>query len=164
MFCALLHNPVQAGQSVTLAWNPSPDTNVVGYNVYYGAASRTYTDGVNAGNATSATIANLIEGATYYFAATSYNILGLESDFSDEISYLVPMVFARLQVHVAPARQVILTVTGPIGHMYEILATPDLKTWTVIGTGKVGAGGSVDFTDTNAASFPRRFYRTREQP
>jgi len=34
-------------------------------------------------------------------------------------------------------------------------------TWTVIGTATVGATGSLDFTDTNAASFSKRFYRTR---
>src|ERR1019366_8892747 len=29
---------------VGLAWDPSPDTNVVGYNVYLGVASRVYTN------------------------------------------------------------------------------------------------------------------------
>ena len=33
---ALLQNTVTAAQSVTLAWDPSSNTNVVGYNVYYG--------------------------------------------------------------------------------------------------------------------------------
>ena len=52
-------------------------------------------------------------------------------------------------------------MTGPIGHTYDILATQDFVTWTVIGTVTVGASGSLDFTDTNAASFSKRFYRTR---
>jgi hypothetical protein len=55
-------------------------------------------------------------------------------------------------------------VTGPINHTYDIQATQDFKTWKVIGTVMVGASGSLDFTDTNAASFSRRFYRTRELP
>jgi hypothetical protein len=162
LFFALLPNPVEAGQSVTLAWNSSPDTNVAGYNVYYGVASRSYTNMVNVGNSTNATISGLVEGATYYFAATAYNLLGLESDFSDEASYSAPLAIARLQIRAAPAGQFVLTVTGPIGHTYEILATQTFTAWTVIGAVTMPAGGSLNFTDTNAASFPKRFYRTRE--
>src|SRR6266481_7779941 len=76
--------------SVTLVWNPSPGTNVAGYNVYYGVASRTYTNKVNVGNVTNATISGLIVGTTYYFAVTAYDTYGLESDYSTEISYTVP--------------------------------------------------------------------------
>jgi len=36
--------------------------------------------------------------------------------------------------------------------------------WTVIGTVTVGAGGSLNFADTNAANFPQRFYRTQAIP
>ena len=67
----------------------------------------------------------------------------------------------RVQVRVTQARQFILSVTGQVGHTYDIQATQDFKTWTVIGTVTVGAGGSLNFTDTNAASFPRRYYRTQ---
>ena len=66
-----------------------------------------------------------------------------------------------VQLRVTPARQFVLTVNGPIGHTYDIQATQDLKTWTVIGTVTMGTNGLSVFTDTNAASFSRRFYRTR---
>jgi hypothetical protein len=65
-----------------------------------------------------------------------------------------------VQLRVTPTRQFILTVTGPIGHTYDIQATQDFITWTVVGTVTVGASGSLDFTDTNAPSFLKRFYRT----
>jgi hypothetical protein len=64
---------------------------VTGYNVYYGVASRVYTNKVTLGNVTNATIAGLQEGVTYYFAATAFNAVGLESDFSEEVSYTVPI-------------------------------------------------------------------------
>ncbi|HPU56241.1 MAG TPA: fibronectin type III domain-containing protein, partial [Verrucomicrobiota bacterium] len=35
--------------SVTLAWDPSPDPSVVGYFVYYGDASRSYTTKIDVG-------------------------------------------------------------------------------------------------------------------
>ncbi|MGN6556145.1 MAG: tandem-95 repeat protein [Verrucomicrobiota bacterium] len=80
-----------AAQSVTLSWTASDDPNVAGYNVYYGVASRTYTNKVDVGSGTTVTINGLIEGTTYYFAATAYNILGVESDYSDEVSYTAPV-------------------------------------------------------------------------
>ena len=67
-----------------------------------------------------------------------------------------------VQFRVTTANQFILTVAGQTGHTYNIQATQDFKTWTVIGTVTMGAGGSLDFTDTNAANFSSRFYRTQE--
>jgi hypothetical protein len=151
---------IQADQSVSLAWNQSTDPTVVGYNVYYGGASGNYTNTLSAGNATNMTIPGLVEGVTYYFAATTYNSLGVQSPFSSEVSYTVVTPPPEVQLNVTPTRQFILTVTGPVGHMYDIQATQDFTNWTVIGTVTVGAGGSQNFTDTNAASFSRRFYRT----
>jgi hypothetical protein len=168
-FSALLLSPVQAlsatvppGQSVTLAWNRSLDTNVVGYNIYDGVASNTYTNMINAGNATAATIFGLIGGETYYLAATAYDYLGRESGFSSEIIYTVPTTLPGVQLRVTPAKQVVLTVTGQTGHTYDIQATQDFTTWTVIGTVTIGASDWLDFTDTNAANFSMGFYRTRE--
>ena len=77
--------------SVTLAWNASTDPIVAGYNVYYGGASGAYTNEICAGNATNATISGLVQGTTCYFAATTYAASGMESPFSSEVSYLVPM-------------------------------------------------------------------------
>jgi hypothetical protein len=77
--------------SVTLGWDASTDPSVSGYRVYYGGASGAYTNTVSVGNTTTGTVPGLLEGRTYYFAATATNSSGLESDFSTEISYLVPV-------------------------------------------------------------------------
>ena len=77
--------------SVTLAWNPSTDPTITGYNLYYGGASRAYTNKISVGLATSVTISGLVEGTTYYFAATTHSTAGVESPFSSELDYLVPM-------------------------------------------------------------------------
>ena len=166
---ALLFNSVQAfsttvpaGQNVTLTWSASTGTNVVGYNIYYGGASGDYTNMINAGNVTNFTISSLTAGVTYYFAVTAYDGLGQESAYSSEISYLVPVNLPSVQIRSGPAGQFILTVSGPAGQTYDVLASQDLSVWTVIGTVTPGAGGSLVFTDTNAANFPQRFYRTEE--
>ena len=86
----LVQWPAFATQSVTLAWNPSTDPTVVGYNLYYGGKSGNYTNTLSAGNATNKTVSGLVEGKTYYFAATTYNSSGIQSPFSNEVSYSVP--------------------------------------------------------------------------
>lgn len=80
---------LSAQKSINLAWNASPDTNAVGYYVYYGGASRHYTNKFSVGNATTATVSGLVENATYYFSATAYDSSGDESDFSNEAQYYV---------------------------------------------------------------------------
>jgi hypothetical protein len=74
---------------VTLIWNPSTDPNVTGYNVYYGVASRVYTNKLDVGSATNATVKGLRLESTYWFAATAYNLLGVESDYSSEVSVCI---------------------------------------------------------------------------
>jgi Fibronectin type III domain len=169
LFFALFYNSIQVygatvptGQSVTLTWNPNTEPNIAGYNVYYGGASGTYTNMVTVSNVTNATISGLLAGVTYYFAVTAYNSLGQESVYSGEVSYSVvglPTV-PTVQCCSAPAGQFSLTVAGVTGHTYQIQATQDLTNWTVIGSVTLGTGGSLNFTDTNAANFSRRFYRT----
>ncbi|MBE0544388.1 MAG: fibronectin type III domain-containing protein [Verrucomicrobia bacterium] len=163
MFLALFQPPVEATQNVTLGWDSSPDLSVTGYNAYHGVASRTYTNLINAGNGTRATIPDLVEGTTYFFAVTAYNILGLESEFSDELSYTVPEAPAMLQIR-AINGQMVLIVTGPAGRSYDLLVTQDLMDWTVIGTVTVVAGGATEFPDTGATNFQARFYRLQEKP
>jgi hypothetical protein len=105
----VLLNPsaVASPANVTLAWDPSVDPGVSGYNLYYGSASGTYTNVVVAGTATSATVSNLVRGSTYYFAATTFTDIGLESDYSSEITYAVPGDPAgSLQVALSPAAAV----------------------------------------------------------
>jgi hypothetical protein len=89
LLLALLALPLRAGD-VTLAWDPSPSPDAAGYNVYYGVGSRTYTNKIDVGKATSVRISGLQPTTRYYFAATAYDIAGLESDFSPEVSYDMP--------------------------------------------------------------------------
>ena len=76
--------------SITLAWDPSNDPSVAGYNLYYGSACRSYTNQVPAGAATAASATDLCAGKTYYFAVTAYDASGQESPYSAEVSYAVP--------------------------------------------------------------------------
>jgi hypothetical protein len=79
----------EATPSIKLAWNANPSQDVVGYVLYYGAVTGTYTNANDAGPTTNAVVSGLIDGVTYFFALTAYNALGLESDFSAE-SFVEP--------------------------------------------------------------------------
>jgi hypothetical protein len=71
---------------VTLAWDPnSPSENVVGYKLYFGTESGVYTAVIDTANGTMKSVDKLKKGMVYYFAATAYNGLGEESDFSEEL-------------------------------------------------------------------------------
>lgn len=75
--------------STTLGWDQSSDPSISGYIIYYGVASGTYSNSVNAGSATSLSVSNLAFGTTYFFAATDYNSTG-ESVYSNEVSWTTP--------------------------------------------------------------------------
>jgi len=84
---------LRADQNIALAWDPSPDTNVIGYAVYYGTSTGTYDSRLDVGTNTTATV-TVSGGLTYFFVATSYDEEGLESEPSNEVSYSVPGVAA----------------------------------------------------------------------
>ena len=72
---------------VVLAWDPSPDTNVVGYAVQYGTNSGSYQTRVDVANQTNATIQLPTNGNTFFFVAIAYTVDGVESLPSNEVSY-----------------------------------------------------------------------------
>jgi hypothetical protein len=74
--------------AVTLGWDPSSSAGVAGYRIYWGGASGSYTNYLDVGNATSASISNLSGGNPYFFSVTAYNTLSVESGFGNEISYV----------------------------------------------------------------------------
>jgi PKD repeat protein len=63
---------------------------LAGYKIYYGPAAGSYTASVDVGNVTSYTFTSLPEGAAYHFAATAYDTLHRESDYSNDVEATVP--------------------------------------------------------------------------
>jgi len=80
--------PVMAAD-VTLAWDPNTETDLAGYKIYYGTASRVYGAPIVIGNQTTYTVTGLPPGV-FYFAVTAYNTAGLESGYSNEVSTTIP--------------------------------------------------------------------------
>lgn len=78
-----------AAESVTLQWNRNSEPDLAGYRVYYGTRAAPFAQAMEA-HTNSASIPNLVGGATYTFAVAAYNEAGAESVFSDTVSYTAP--------------------------------------------------------------------------
>ena len=166
LFLTLLHQSGEAfgaalpgTNTASVAWDKSSSTNVTGYRLHYGAASGKYTNSVVlTGNLTTITVRSLVSGVRYFFVVTAHTAGGVQSDPSNEISFVPAALTAPILV---TTRRAALTVRGLAGQRHNILATQNFTNWTVIATVTLGASGSVDFTDPNAARNSRRFYRTQ---
>jgi hypothetical protein len=84
--------PANPPVGVSVAWDKSSGSNVVAYRVYWGVASRQYTNRMDDGGNLTAVITNLVMGTTYYLAATAVTDAGLESGYSNEAVYSTPSV------------------------------------------------------------------------
>jgi predicted RNA-binding protein with TRAM domain len=121
----------KAASGVSLQWNPNADPSVVGYKLYYGGASRSYTNVINLGNVTNAAVSGLTEGKTYFFAVTAYDEAGDESYYSDETIYVVPG-FLVMTPGASPGAPVRIQFPVAPNHWYELQASTDLRSWTTI--------------------------------
>jgi len=153
----LLTPRVFGSQSLTLSWNPSPDTNVVGYNLYYGTCSKDYTYKLCVGDTTVATVNGLQEGYIYYFAVTAVDCVGLESEPSNEISYTVPglsLASSLLCTNGLPPC-IHVTAMGSLPSQWTLQQSTDLQSWQTV---QCGTNCPVDATlDTGTVNF--RFFR-----
>ena len=149
--------PTMPKTKAALVWCPSPDTNVTGYYVYYGSRTnlipgwtpdiydtnqlpcpgvivqhgtnwcRCYTNRVDAGTNLTAVVSNLVPSLTYYFAATAHNDVGLESDFSGEVSLTVPPIIPP-----KPPTNVVLTIVAIGGGQMKLQAKVCPSTLTTL--------------------------------
>jgi putative Ig domain-containing protein/glucodextranase-like protein len=82
-------------ETLTLMWDPSPDSSVVGYVVYVGTQSGVYTSSYDVGNATGFAYTNATAGQPYYFAVASYApgpLLGAKSSEVSGITNMAPVL------------------------------------------------------------------------
>ena len=146
--------------SLELQWNAPSNQITAGYKLYYGTASRQYTNVSNAGTNLSYTVSNLVAGVPYYFAATDYDAQLQESDFSNEATWIgdgVLTLFIQPPALGSSTNPITLQFPENPGKTYTVQASADLITWTNI---------AVDIAPTNrfwsfqeASVYERRFYR-----
>lgn len=93
------------GQRVALAWDASPCACAVGYRLYYGTNARSYQFVTNSGMSLTQSVV-LPHGGRWFFAATVISTNGLESDFSNEVSWeskpTAPVMAGKPWMRLAP--------------------------------------------------------------
>ena len=151
----------RAAQSVTLAWNASPATNVACYMIHYWSDGTNYSNEVDAGTNISWSVDGLQEGATNYFVVAAYDVHHVESPPSNQTVFFAPglvQIEARTQ-----ARQA-ATLNFPVapGHTYQVQASTDLQNWVTIWETTATTNTWVQFQDAAAVNLKMRFYRTAE--
>lgn len=90
--------------SKRINWNMNSESDLAGYIVYYGTASRTYSamstsvglSGDGSTGTPSKIISGLLDGTTYYFGVTAYDATGNESTFSGEVTTTVTVPKTRV--------------------------------------------------------------------
>jgi hypothetical protein len=81
---ALILPTLSFAGSATISWKANTESDLAGYRVYYGTASRSYGPPVPVGKVTQHTLASLTDGKTYYFGVTALDYSGNESGYSAE--------------------------------------------------------------------------------
>jgi hypothetical protein len=173
IIAAAVSSSAQGQSRVTLAWDPSPGGAIAGYRLYDGVASRTYTNIIDAGNVTTQAVSGLTAGVTYFFAVTAYDTNGLQSDYSSELSYTVPLPtnpppFISLtsptngSVFTEPASLMLAAAIVPNGHaitqvqfyngatlLSTVAATPYTYAWSNVSSGTYAVSAKAVYDSSN---------------
>lgn len=148
-----------AAGSVSLAWDPSPDTNVVGYALYYGLRDEGYTIRLDVQNELTATVSNLTLGLTYTFVVTAYTGEGVESLPSNEVAFLVPGAIRLGQPAQGDMAQI--GFAAQAGEIISVQASDDLNHWVTLYELQPNADQTIQVFDPASAALPARYYRLR---
>lgn len=163
----------QASSSVSVAWNPSASSGIAGYRLYQGVASGSYTNKISV-NQTNATVSGLVTGVKYFFAVTAYTTTGLESPYSNEITYTpststngsLPIIALASPTagasYQAPASISLAANVTANGHsitkvqfyygstlLAENTAAPYTYTWNSVGAGSYSLKAQLVYDSTN---------------
>ena len=86
----LVFVPIVEAGSVTIAWDPNPETDISGYLIQYGTNPGGYTDSVSVSKTTTQwTLTNLSEGARYYITVRAVNMAGMVSAPAPEVNGVI---------------------------------------------------------------------------
>jgi hypothetical protein len=168
----------QSPSTVALAWDANAEPDLAGYRVHYGTASGNYINVLDVGNQPTATISGLTGQGTFYFIVTAYNIDGIESLPSNELSFTPTETGTLVGQSVEPdssnqngpiiATQSLpdgsfsFTVKGPAGGAASIYTSSDLEAWQLLAN-LGNPTGTLDVMAIETTNSARRFYRVTTQ-
>jgi Fibronectin type III domain/FG-GAP-like repeat len=86
--CLTVATPASAA-TVSIAWDPNPEPDIIGYNVFVSTQAGSFTSPIPVGKHTSVTIPGLQPGVQYYFAVQAQGPGGLSG--LAQIAYVPPI-------------------------------------------------------------------------
>ena len=145
---------------VTLAWNASSDSSVVGYAVYYGIANASVTNRLDVGSSQRSTLANLYASSNYFFFAVAYNGSGVESSPSSILLYSPPAL-SSLHVTRLADGTMSLQFRAAAGTVCRIQYSPTLNSpqWQTLNSATADSNGNITINDPPSGRPQMRFYR-----
>lgn len=154
--CGALIVPASvAGQTLsTVGWDPSPDSQVVGYLLSWGTASGSYTSTVDVGNSTYWTLTGLVPGQRYYASVRAYDSNGVASNPSNEVTWQ-PVFEALLLWQDATGKVTAWHMDGsPTQSLrgWEYWSATDLPGWKAVATADFNRDGFLDIVWQNDAT------------
>lgn len=90
--------PNAPAQTVSVAWDASPEPDVTGYKLYYGTSSRSYHSMITVGSRTEYTFGDLTGMDIIYVAVTAIDSAGNESDYSRELALELKKAAAQFRL------------------------------------------------------------------
>jgi hypothetical protein len=181
--CVLLVAAVRQAYAgdVRLEWNPNPEPDIAGYVLVWGTATGVYTQSATLDAATVTHQVRNLPAGTYFFAVRAFNVAGLHSGYSSEVSVVVgtavtPPTIAGVTPAAGPSSggtDVVVTGTGfqagavvrfggTVGAVQQL--TPTAITVRTP-SGPVGSVAlSVTNPDTGAASLAAAFMYQSSEP
>ena len=156
--------------SVTLSWAASTDSNLLGYHVYRSSSAT----GPFVRVTTNAPVTNLTFTDSPQAGSYTYMIRALKLETSGSGTYTNSSqgIFKTVNVPIVPVSPVILSnlrlsanqsvvrCSGQIGQRFVLERSTNLVQWVSVSTNQLNSS-SMDITDSQVMSVPRRFYRTR---
>jgi hypothetical protein len=115
-----------AVQQADFSWLPNDEANLTGYKIYYSTVSGQYGQTIDVGDpgvvdgVVQATVPDLADGTTYYFAATAYDSDGFESDYSQEVIWTSPV-----EVPVTPPPPPVEEPVPPVANAMSVYLDED---------------------------------------
>ncbi len=150
--------------SVVVLWEPNKEEDLAGYRVYYGTASRNYSQVIDVGRQTNCLVRGLEGKTRYYFAVTAYDYSGNESDFSKEVSVIpedldsfMPAVFVLYQNYPNPfnPRTTIPFYLPERSHIFLEIVDPQGRNVRLLQKGWFEAGRhTAEWDGTNNRGWP----------
>ena len=124
--------PLLLADPVSLGWEPYED-EAAGFFIHWGASSGQYTHVLRVPDIRAVHAIIDVAPGTWYAAMTAYNAIGLESDFSPEISWtLAPATGERLALRDWLRDKLDSSSTSPPGtppDWNRLQVSEDMETW-----------------------------------